>query len=132
MGHSVGSWLLCQVMKREPEAVEAGYMLFPTIGWIEDTWNGRTLWVRNSLILFYHKAKLIKMCPADVPSTLSVPDMGVINPPSTDPTFHLLPANNPIPPPFAVNDISLHQYGNLRDEDHSRSGCRLDPLTMRR
>ena len=46
MGHSVGSWLLCEAMKREPKGnIDAGYMLFPTIGWLADTWNGRTLWV---------------------------------------------------------------------------------------
>ncbi|CAD6573681.1 MAG: hypothetical protein TREMPRED_000889 [Tremellales sp. Tagirdzhanova-0007] len=45
MGHSVGSWLLCEVMKREPQGeIDAGYMLFPTLGWLADTWNGRTLW----------------------------------------------------------------------------------------
>ncbi|WVQ99318.1 hypothetical protein IAU59_006450 [Kwoniella sp. CBS 9459] len=56
MGHSVGAWLLCEVMKevnspspgdqsdhREP-VVEAGYLLFPTLGWIANTWNGWTLW----------------------------------------------------------------------------------------
>ncbi|CAD6577660.1 MAG: hypothetical protein TREMPRED_002002 [Tremellales sp. Tagirdzhanova-0007] len=45
MGHSVGAWFLREVMKREPEGyIDAGYMLFPTRGWLADTWNGRTLW----------------------------------------------------------------------------------------
>jgi hypothetical protein len=43
MGHSVGSWLMCEVMKRVQ--VEAGYLLFPTVGWLAESWNGRTLWV---------------------------------------------------------------------------------------
>lgn len=43
MGHSVGSWLMCEVMKRVN--VHAGYLLFPTVGWLAESWNGRTLWV---------------------------------------------------------------------------------------
>ncbi|WVF71555.1 hypothetical protein IAT40_006363 [Kwoniella sp. CBS 6097] len=58
MGHSVGAWLLCEVMKKlnststsnssdksqDIPVVEAGYLLFPTLGWIANTWNGWTLW----------------------------------------------------------------------------------------
>ena len=67
MGHSVGSWLLCEVMKREEEgAIEAGYMLFPTIGWIADTRNGRTLWVGLCISLLL---KLTWIRTADIPST---------------------------------------------------------------
>ncbi|WVQ80639.1 hypothetical protein IAT38_002744 [Cryptococcus sp. DSM 104549] len=48
MGHSVGAYMLCEVMKRlnvGPERpVSAGYLLFPTLGWISNTWNGWTLW----------------------------------------------------------------------------------------
>ncbi|KAI9639519.1 uncharacterized protein MKK02DRAFT_39828 [Dioszegia hungarica] len=44
MGHSVGSWFLLEMMKRLGDEVEAGYMLFPTLGWIADSWNGRKLW----------------------------------------------------------------------------------------
>jgi hypothetical protein len=45
MGHSVGAWILCEVMKRLPGDVGRGFMLFPTVGWISESWNGRTLWV---------------------------------------------------------------------------------------
>lgn len=45
MGHSVGAWMLCEVMKRLPKDVGRGFMLFPTVGWISESWNGRTLWV---------------------------------------------------------------------------------------
>ncbi|RSH87435.1 hypothetical protein EHS25_003345 [Saitozyma podzolica] len=44
MGHSVGAWMLCEVMKRLPRDVGRGFMLFPTVGWISESWNGRTLW----------------------------------------------------------------------------------------
>ncbi|WVW83806.1 hypothetical protein I302_105827 [Kwoniella bestiolae CBS 10118] len=51
MGHSVGAWLTCEVMKQvntspnEQEwPVESGLLLFPTLGWISNTWNGWTLW----------------------------------------------------------------------------------------
>ncbi|WVR07135.1 hypothetical protein IAU60_004176 [Kwoniella sp. DSM 27419] len=49
MGHSVGAWFLCETMKRlntpgGERPVEAGYMLFPTLGWIANSWNGWTLW----------------------------------------------------------------------------------------
>jgi predicted esterase len=49
MGHSVGAWFLCELMKKLPEQIDGGYMLFPTVGWIADSWNGRTLWVRPPL-----------------------------------------------------------------------------------
>jgi len=45
MGHSVGSWLMCEVMKRLKDDIHAGYLLFPTVGWLAESWNGRTLWV---------------------------------------------------------------------------------------
>ncbi|WWC89420.1 uncharacterized protein L201_004344 [Kwoniella dendrophila CBS 6074] len=51
MGHSVGAWLSCEIMKRlnkrdNPKEwpVSSGYLLFPTLGWISNTWNGWTLW----------------------------------------------------------------------------------------
>ncbi|KAK8864310.1 hypothetical protein IAR55_001557 [Kwoniella newhampshirensis] len=48
MGHSVGAWLSCEVMKRlncdGHRRIEAGYLLFPTLGWIANSWNGWTLW----------------------------------------------------------------------------------------
>lgn len=66
MGHSVGSWFLLNLMKRLPGHAEAGYMLFPTLGWIADSWNGRKLWVsRANLLLqpvgFLPKIKLVTM-----------------------------------------------------------------------
>ena len=57
MGHSVGAWLLCEIAKRNPSAVDAGYLLFPTLGWLAETWNGRTLWVN---IEYTIKSVLIK------------------------------------------------------------------------
>ena len=45
MGHSVGSWFMCEIMKRHPADIHAGYLLFPTVGWIADSWNGWKLWV---------------------------------------------------------------------------------------
>lgn len=48
MGHSVGSWFLTEIKKRLSAEVDVGYMLFPTVGWIADSWNGRTLWVGTS------------------------------------------------------------------------------------
>lgn len=47
MGHSVGSWFMVEMMKRLGDDIEAGYMLFPTLGWIADSWNGRKLWVNS-------------------------------------------------------------------------------------
>jgi hypothetical protein len=48
MGHSVGAWLTCEVMKRV-KGVHAGYLLFPALGWIADSWNGWLLWVCSLL-----------------------------------------------------------------------------------
>lgn len=50
MGHSLGGWLTCEVMKRlntdeEAETIHAGHLLFPSLGWMAQTWNGRTMWV---------------------------------------------------------------------------------------
>lgn len=45
MGHSVGSWFMCELMKKLSSKIHAGYMLFPTVAWISESWNGRTLWV---------------------------------------------------------------------------------------
>ncbi|WWC61774.1 uncharacterized protein I303_104359 [Kwoniella dejecticola CBS 10117] len=51
MGHSVGAWLSCEIMKKlntdpQPEnwPIQRGFLLFPTLGWISNTWNGWTLW----------------------------------------------------------------------------------------
>ncbi|OXM82184.1 hypothetical protein C364_00296 [Cryptococcus neoformans Bt63] len=48
MGHSVGAYMACEVMKElnteKARPVYAGYLLFPTLGWIANTWNGWTLW----------------------------------------------------------------------------------------
>jgi hypothetical protein len=51
MGHSVGAWFVCELMKQLEDAVQGGYLLFPTVGWIADSWNGRTLWVRPALYI---------------------------------------------------------------------------------
>ena len=48
MGHSVGAWMFCEVMKRV-EGAQAGILLFPSLGWIADTWNGRSVWVRDGV-----------------------------------------------------------------------------------
>ncbi|WWD17391.1 hypothetical protein CI109_101832 [Kwoniella shandongensis] len=56
MGHSVGSWLSCEVMKRlntdKEDVVDVLYMLFPTLGWIANSWNGWKLWP-----VFHHPFK---------------------------------------------------------------------------
>jgi hypothetical protein len=43
MGHSIGAWLCVEVMKRV--RIDAAYLLFPTLGWIANSWNGWKLWV---------------------------------------------------------------------------------------
>jgi len=45
MGHSIGAWLCVEVMKRVK--IQIGYLLFPTLGWISNTYNGYRLWVSN-------------------------------------------------------------------------------------
>ncbi len=45
MGHSVGAWFTCEVMKEMKDDIQAGFLLFPTVGWIGDSWNGRALTV---------------------------------------------------------------------------------------
>jgi len=48
IGHSLGGWLACEIMKRvnrEQEVVYAGHLLFPSLGWMAKTWNGRVMWV---------------------------------------------------------------------------------------
>ncbi|WVQ72423.1 hypothetical protein IAR50_001975 [Cryptococcus sp. DSM 104548] len=48
IGHSVGAYMTCEVMKRintkNERVIDSGILLFPTLGWIADTWNGWTLW----------------------------------------------------------------------------------------
>ncbi|WWC70297.1 uncharacterized protein I206_104247 [Kwoniella pini CBS 10737] len=51
MGHSVGAWLSCEIMKSlntdsnsKNWPIQRGFLLFPTLGWISNTWNGWTLW----------------------------------------------------------------------------------------
>ncbi|ORY32510.1 hypothetical protein BCR39DRAFT_374879 [Naematelia encephala] len=44
MGHSVGAYILTRVIKSlNGDGIHAGYMLFPTVGWISQSWNGKTL-----------------------------------------------------------------------------------------
>jgi hypothetical protein len=48
IGHSLGGWLACEIMKRlnrEEEVVFAGHLLFPSLGWMAKSWNGRVMWV---------------------------------------------------------------------------------------
>jgi hypothetical protein len=49
VGHSLGGWLVCEIMKRlntsDKEVVHAGHLLFPSLGWMAKTWNGRVMWV---------------------------------------------------------------------------------------
>jgi hypothetical protein len=55
IGHSLGGWLACEIMKRlnrEEEVVQAGYLLFPSLGWMAKSWNGRVMWVCTSLHSF--------------------------------------------------------------------------------
>ncbi|ODN82123.1 hypothetical protein L202_02430 [Cryptococcus amylolentus CBS 6039] len=48
VGHSVGAYMACEVMKRvnfrHERVIDSGIILFPTLGWIADTWNGWMLW----------------------------------------------------------------------------------------
>jgi len=51
IGHSLGGWLACEIMKRlnrEREVVYAGHLLFPSLGWMAKSWNGRVMWVCTS------------------------------------------------------------------------------------
>lgn len=41
--HSVGAWMTCEVAKALD--VSATYLLFPTLGWIANSYNGWKLWV---------------------------------------------------------------------------------------
>ncbi|KAF7967560.1 hypothetical protein HWV62_33941 [Athelia sp. TMB] len=43
LGHSIGSWFTLQVLKARPDAVDGVFLLFPTISFIGDTPNGRSL-----------------------------------------------------------------------------------------
>ncbi|KAL7425073.1 hypothetical protein Q5752_000761 [Cryptotrichosporon argae] len=43
-GHSVGAWLTCEIMKCLPAEVDEGFLIFPTLGWIANSWNGWMLW----------------------------------------------------------------------------------------
>ena len=49
IGHSLGGWLVCEIMKRlnisKEEVVHAGHLLFPSLGWMAKSWNGRVMWV---------------------------------------------------------------------------------------
>ena len=52
IGHSLGGWLACEIMKRlnrEGEVVFAGHLLFPSLGWMAKSWNGRVMWVCTSI-----------------------------------------------------------------------------------
>lgn len=53
MGHSLGGWLVCEVMKRlnkeDPGTIHAGHLLFPSLGWMAESWNGRTMWASHSI-----------------------------------------------------------------------------------
>lgn len=54
MGHSLGGWLVCEVMKRlnseDPDTIHAGHLLFPSLGWMADSWNGRTMWASRTVV----------------------------------------------------------------------------------
>jgi len=46
VGHSVGSWIITQVLKARPNVIDALYMLFPTISNMRRTPNGQMLsWI---------------------------------------------------------------------------------------
>jgi len=54
IGHSLGGWLVCEIMKRlnkDEEVVDAGHLLFPSLGWMAKSWNGRVMWVSNHLYI---------------------------------------------------------------------------------
>jgi len=50
MGHSVGGWLVTEVMRQID--VDAGYLLFPTLGWIANSPNGWKLWVNGTRYMY--------------------------------------------------------------------------------
>ncbi|TXT15594.1 hypothetical protein VHUM_00097 [Vanrija humicola] len=56
MGHSVGAWMCAQMLERNIEGVHVTYLLFPTLGWIDKTWNGIKMWP------VFH-SPLRQMCP---------------------------------------------------------------------
>lgn len=45
-GHSVGAWMACEVAKLVD--VPTTYLLFPTLGWIANSYNGWTMWVSST------------------------------------------------------------------------------------
>lgn len=64
MGHSVGAYMACEVMKQlnteKSRPVCAAYLLFPTLGWIANTWNGWTLWVSKQLLYNCNKSPSLR------------------------------------------------------------------------
>jgi triacylglycerol esterase/lipase EstA (alpha/beta hydrolase family) len=52
VGHSLGGWLVCEIMKRlntsdsrGEDVIHSGHLLFPSLGWMAKTWNGKVMWV---------------------------------------------------------------------------------------
>ena len=117
MGHSVGAWLLCEVMKRE-KGVKAGYMLFPTLGWLRETWNGRTLWVSFGMKGVRGVWLRGSRGSADIPSTAETPPADACTTTRPDSAFHLVPAYHPLPPSISCDNTPYRRSRALGDGAH--------------
>lgn len=127
MGHSVGSWFLLEAMKLLGDSIEAGYMLFPTLGWIADSWNGRKLWVSFQ----YHAScwrimgeltSVAHISPSSEADT-TLHNLSLPPHPLTDdlPTYH------PLPPPLTDNSRALPPSLQIRDGPHPRPRFDVHP-----
>ncbi|ORX36727.1 hypothetical protein BD324DRAFT_651211 [Kockovaella imperatae] len=103
IGHSVGAWLSCQVKKRLPELLDAVFLLFPTVGWISETWNGRTLW------------PIFRWPTRQLLPTLA-PLLGPILPLTTFPPTTLTLLRSPITIRHCL-DLSVSEMEVIRDPD---------------
>lgn len=45
--HSMGTWMTVELLKRV-KGIHAAYLLFPTLGWISNSYNGWKLWVSDT------------------------------------------------------------------------------------
>lgn len=124
MGHSVGAWLLCEVMKRvKSGVVDTGYMLFPTLGWLAHSWNGRTLWVRLHLhrrvaswdtVLMRTSAYLFSA--SKIATTHPRPTL------SPNPSLHDIPNNDSIPTPLPKDHTPCITPQCIGDGGNARPG----------
>lgn len=62
IGHSVGAFLAAETMKHVD--VQAGYLLFPTLGWIADSPNGWKMWVSELMRYTRAMSAYARLLPA--------------------------------------------------------------------